>query len=156
MYLFIQQKELAERKLAKAEKEKKEKEAQEKSRSLFANFFGKAKPQASPNITSTQSSTPVAGPSRTVSEYQKTFKPFIVKKDADLAPVNWFRSGRRTTSVSQTHVNGKEIIVIDDEEPSHTQGDVVMKDVAPDNVSQLSERGWLHSFYCEFILLTKY
>ncbi|KAK7693255.1 hypothetical protein QCA50_002822 [Cerrena zonata] len=133
-------KELAEKKLARAEKEKKEKEAQEKSRSLFANFFGKAKPQGSPKAAPSQSSAPVAGPSRTVSEYQRTFKPFILKKDADLAPINYFRSGRRMTSVSQTHINGKEIIVIDDDEPIDVSQDVVMKDVGPSDVSSLSGR----------------
>ena len=138
---MVQQKELAEKKLAKAEKEKKEKEAQEKSRSLFANFFGKAKPQSSPKAGPSQPSAPVAGPSKIVSDYQKTFKPFILKKDADLAPTNWFRSGKRTTSVSHTRLNGKEIIVIDDDEPMTIHDDVIMEDATSLDVSALSERG---------------
>ena len=43
---LVQEKERQEKKAAKAEQEKKKQEAQAKSRSIMANFFGKAKPSA--------------------------------------------------------------------------------------------------------------
>ncbi|EIM90432.1 uncharacterized protein STEHIDRAFT_119429 [Stereum hirsutum FP-91666 SS1] len=97
-------KERLEKKAAKAEKEKKEKDAQEKSRSIMSSFFGKLKastsapaPTASTSSTPKQS-TPTASPSPkkpTVSDFEKTFRPFVVKKDTTMAPTNWFQESRK-------------------------------------------------------------
>ncbi|KAL1748116.1 chromatin assembly factor 1 subunit A-domain-containing protein [Schizophyllum fasciatum] len=80
------EREKQEKAAAKAERERKEAEARDKSRSLMANFFSK-KP-APPT-----SSQPEAGSSQ--SDFEKTFKPFMVKKNTVLAPVNWFLEAKR-------------------------------------------------------------
>ncbi|GJE86884.1 CAF1A domain-containing protein [Phanerochaete sordida] len=113
------EKERLEKKLAKAEKEKKAQEAQSRSRNLMASFFSK---QKAPAASSSAALTPSGSTSSvaqekpaTVSEFEKTFKPFLVKKDATLAPTNWFAEVR----AGRTY-KGKEkedaVIVIDDDE----------------------------------------
>lgn len=105
-----------EKRAAKAEKEKKQKEAQDRSRSVMANFFGKAK--ASVRDPSTKDSNASAGPlTLTDSEFQRTFKPFVLKKDAQLAPHNWFLEGKRRTCNRMTGVTHEDAIVIDDDTP---------------------------------------
>ncbi|KAI0637175.1 hypothetical protein C8Q77DRAFT_1190004 [Trametes polyzona] len=120
------EKERLERKAAKAEREKKEQEAQAKSRSLMANFFGKAKPAA------TSSGSPASkasasrdgprgspGPSTTQTDFQRTFKPFALKKDAELAPVNWFSERKkRERRRRQSGRSVGDVIIIDDEDDS--------------------------------------
>ncbi|KIY66282.1 hypothetical protein CYLTODRAFT_437492 [Cylindrobasidium torrendii FP15055 ss-10] len=95
-----------ERKAAKAEKEKKLKAAEDKSRSLMANFFGKKPPAAKP-----VEAKPVE-PTR--SDYQRTFKPFVLKKDCIMAPINYFREPRsRSRNSSGT---ADDVIVVDDDD----------------------------------------
>lgn len=115
-----------ERKAARAEKEKKQKDAQEKSRSLMANFFGKAKPhdQASP----TKDLNQAAGPSSIENDFQKTFKPFVLKKDAELAPYNWFleTKKRKPTILQESGATHDDAIIIDEDvnskcEPTEAQ-----------------------------------
>ncbi|KAG2349564.1 hypothetical protein BDR05DRAFT_1055214 [Suillus weaverae] len=109
-------KEKEEKKAAKAEKEKKQKATQDKSRSLMANFFGKAKapPRESP-------SKPVCGASNSESDFQKTFKPFVLKKDAEMAPVNWFLKASKPTLKKQTSgFSHADAIVVDDTQASET------------------------------------
>ncbi|KIJ69338.1 hypothetical protein HYDPIDRAFT_105932 [Hydnomerulius pinastri MD-312] len=118
-------KEKEERKAAKAEKEKKQKEAQDKSRSLMASFVVKAKPSI--RDSPTKDFNAVAGPSTTENDFQRTFKPFVLKKDAELAPYNWFmetkkmRTQKRTTGA--TH---GEAIVVDDDASGQADPDVNM------------------------------
>ncbi|RPD65935.1 hypothetical protein L227DRAFT_606090 [Lentinus tigrinus ALCF2SS1-6] len=115
------EKERLEKKAAKAEREKKAQEAQAKSRSIMANFFGKAKPSgiASPSNSKAtkerEASSP--GPATMQSDFQRTFRPFALKKDAELAPENWFRERRRRQK-PRRHVSRTEgnVIVIDDDE----------------------------------------
>ncbi|KIY51040.1 hypothetical protein FISHEDRAFT_38332, partial [Fistulina hepatica ATCC 64428] len=66
------------KKFVKLEKQKKEQASQDKSRSLMANFFTKRK-----------TSSPVASSSQT--DFERTFKPFLRKKDTMVAPQNWFQ-----------------------------------------------------------------
>ncbi|KAG1826950.1 uncharacterized protein BJ212DRAFT_1474155 [Suillus subaureus] len=109
-------KEKEEKKAARAEKEKKQKATQDKSRSLMANFFGKAKapPRESP-------SKPVCGASNSESDFQKTFKPFILKKDAEMAPVNWFlKPSKRTWKKQTSGFSPADAIVVDDAQASGT------------------------------------
>ncbi|KIK97080.1 hypothetical protein PAXRUDRAFT_825292 [Paxillus rubicundulus Ve08.2h10] len=111
-------KEKEEKRAAKVEKEKKQKEAQDKSRSIMASFFGK--PKSSVGDSPTKESNAAAGPSAVESEFQRTFKPFVLKKDSELAPYNWFlKSRKRMTGV--THA---EAIVVDDDASALADPDV--------------------------------
>lgn len=83
----------------------------------MANFFGKPK-GGSARASPAQESDSGAGPSTSQSDFEKTFKPFVLKKDTEVAPTNWFlgrrakfsNSGRRAVTPA-----GRELIVIDDE-----------------------------------------
>ncbi|KAG9318534.1 chromatin assembly factor 1 subunit A-domain-containing protein [Chiua virens] len=115
-----------EKRAAKAEKEKRQKEAQDKSRSIMANFFGKVKPSV-PDSPSKDSNAS-AGPS-VDSEFQRTFKPFVLKKDAELAPYNWFLDGKRGSCDHMTGVTQEEAIVVDDETPSRVPNHEMSSDM---------------------------
>ncbi|KAF9466308.1 hypothetical protein BDZ94DRAFT_1319571 [Collybia nuda] len=108
------EKEKLEKKVARAEREKKEKEAQNKSRSLMANFL--AKPQHSARIESKEKDIAVAGSSTIQSEFDKSFKPFILKKDTRLAPINHFLKLKDLgkSPIAARVDNG--IIIIDDDD----------------------------------------
>lgn len=131
------EKERLERKAAKVEKEKKEKDAQSKSRSIMANFF--AKPKASKASTSSRAPSneveiAIAGPSQVQSEFSKSFKPFVLKKDATLAPINRFlkKGKQRRRHVSSAHANevinidcddgDEDIIIVDMQDCQSTKG----------------------------------
>ncbi|KAH9053883.1 chromatin assembly factor 1 subunit A-domain-containing protein [Lactarius vividus] len=103
------EKERFEKKAAKAEKDKKDKESQEKARSIMANFFGK--PKASSTTVASPSKGPAASSSNMLSEFDRVFKPFVLKKDADLAPVNWFRDARKRKRQANA-----DVIVIDEDD----------------------------------------
>ncbi|KAI9434015.1 chromatin assembly factor 1 subunit A-domain-containing protein [Lactarius indigo] len=98
-----------EKKAAKAEKDRKYKESQEKARSIMANFFGKPRPSSS--TVASPSKGPAASSSNTLSEFDRVFKPFVLKKDADLAPVNWFREARKRKRQADT-----DVIIIDEDD----------------------------------------
>ncbi|KAF9050649.1 hypothetical protein BDZ89DRAFT_1107913 [Hymenopellis radicata] len=91
-----------EKKAAKAEKERKEKEAQSKSRSLMANFFAKG------HRSTPSESKP--GTSSAQTDYERTFKPFVTKKDTIMAPTNVFRE-KAKVSASGT---ADDVIIVDD------------------------------------------
>ncbi|KAF8631437.1 hypothetical protein AX17_005114 [Amanita inopinata Kibby_2008] len=95
-----------ERKAAKAEKEKKEKDAQHKSRSMMANYFSKK--GSTFKSTAVKQVDAKAGPSCAQSEFSKTFKPFVVKKDVQLAPINWlvnYRAVSKGKAAIRMHAN---------------------------------------------------
>ncbi|KAF7791279.1 hypothetical protein EIP86_002293 [Pleurotus ostreatoroseus] len=137
------EKEREARKHAKAEKEKKEKDAFNKSKNMFASFF--VKPKAS-GSSSRQSSIPKddismpasPSPSKQVPDFAKTFRPFTLKRGAELAPINWFheakqRNNKAKCSETVPHrVEGNVIIIEDDDESMnlrHNDGDVEMQDL---------------------------
>jgi chromatin assembly factor 1 subunit A len=103
----LKEKERLERKAVKAEKERKAKESQEKARSIMANFFGK--PKASSSTNTSPSKGPAASSSNMLPDFDRVFKPFVLKKDAELAPVNWFRDARKRKR------QDAEVIVIDED-----------------------------------------
>ncbi|KAI0303427.1 hypothetical protein B0F90DRAFT_1371375 [Multifurca ochricompacta] len=102
------EKERLEKKAARSEKERKDKESQEKARSMMANFFGK--PKASSSTTASPSKGHAPSPPNTLSDFDRVFKPFMLKKDAELAPVNWFKDAKKRKL--QTDV---DVIVIDED-----------------------------------------
>ncbi|KAG5651779.1 hypothetical protein H0H81_007418 [Sphagnurus paluster] len=112
------------KKAAKAEKEKKEKDAQNKSRSIMANFF--ARPKNSPTRTPLKAPAGVAGPSKILSDFEKSFKPFVLKKDTELAPVNWFVEGRKCKKRSTDNKADDGVIVIDTDDEATSDRDVEM------------------------------
>ncbi|QRW00736.1 chromatin assembly factor 1 subunit A [Ceratobasidium sp. AG-Ba] len=79
-----QNKERLEKKVAKAEKDKKSAEGVKKSAAAFASFFTSTRPAVARVKTGDV----------TLSDYDQTFHPFIVKKNTVRAPVNRFIDSR--------------------------------------------------------------
>lgn len=146
-----QEKERLERKAAKVEKEKKEKDAQSKSRSIMANFFAKPKASTSSRAPSNEVELAIAGPSQVQSEFSKSFKPFVLKKDATLAPINWFlkHGKKRRRHVSSAHAN--EVITIDCDDGDE---EIDMQDCQSTkgqaDLGTMSARGWCPDFIKHF------
>ncbi|KAL0579981.1 hypothetical protein V5O48_002065 [Marasmius crinis-equi] len=90
--------------LAKA---KKQKEAQ---KSLMANFFN-SKPKAQ---TSNHLNGKATSSKTDISEFEKTFKSFVHKKDTELAPVNAFLNRKKRVASGTS----KDIIVVDSDDES--------------------------------------
>lgn len=95
----------------------------------MANFFGKPKTNSARASPAQESDTAVAGPSSNQSEFEKTFKPFVVKKDAEIAPSNWFMNVK--TNRLRKKTGEREIIIIDDDgtESKNTVIDIDMEEV---------------------------
>jgi len=120
-----------EKKAAREEKDKKALEAQSKSRNLMANFFKKPK----------QPSGPVPSPSTSpnkalssISDYDRIFKPFVLKKDASLASVNWFRRPL------------PDVIVLDDDGPKTNASEDTTTDSPPIPTDSTGVFYSLHNF----------
>ncbi|KAI0807211.1 hypothetical protein C8Q74DRAFT_46269 [Fomes fomentarius] len=129
------EKERLEKKAAKAEREKKAQEAQAKSRTLMASFFGKAKSSGTPSPSkykSTQNGeTGSPAPTPAQSDFHRTFRPFALKKDAELAPGNWFRE-RRCRETKQRRVVSRtegDVIIIEDDEDESEPDNAELEDV---------------------------
>ncbi|KAH9946279.1 uncharacterized protein BXZ73DRAFT_86440 [Epithele typhae] len=130
------EKEKQDKKTAKAEREKKEKDAQAKSRSLMANFFGKAKSASIASPSKLKAADGESGsPAPSQSDFERTFRAFSVKKDAELAPHNWFRERRWLEKRRQKRQPQGDVIIIDDDD-DHMEDteDVLMAD-ATDGIS---------------------
>ena len=96
----VQENELAEKRAAKLEKERKREENQNKSRSIMSAFFSKSK--TSNKLLrggSTSKITSLSDPSSSKSEFDRAFKPYTMKKNAKMAPINFFRSQPKTEGV---------------------------------------------------------
>lgn len=115
----------------------------------MASFFGKPKPAAS------SSASPLkAGPSRdgangspglvtAQSDFERTFKPFALKKGAVIAPVNWFHECKKRERQRQARRSQGDVIIIDDDEESKADGDVEMADAQDDETwHTLPREGW--------------
>jgi len=50
------------------------------------------------------------------SDFDRTFKPFVLKKDAILAPVNWFSEAKGKQKASKSGISDLDAIIIDHEE----------------------------------------
>ncbi|KZT44152.1 hypothetical protein SISSUDRAFT_1115956 [Sistotremastrum suecicum HHB10207 ss-3] len=91
---LAREQELLAQKTAKAEQNKKQEVANKKSAAILASFFKKApKPAKASTSKAPGTEAGIPGPSMDArSDYQKTFHPFVVKKDVHMAPINWFQS----------------------------------------------------------------
>lgn len=73
----------------------------------MANFF--TKPKIVPSVHQDASSrVGTHASSSTLSDFEKTFKPFILKKGTDMAPMNWFSH----------QAQSRDVIIIDDDKPT--------------------------------------
>ena len=135
---FFQEKERNEKKAAKAEKERKVKESQEKARSMMASFFGKPKASSSA-VSPSKGSAPST--SNTLSEFDRVFRPFTLKKDAELAPINWIQDAKRAKRLADA-----DVIVIDEDGTGDHDAEMITCKPSPNastrgNIS-LSSPGW--------------
>ncbi|KAL1668410.1 hypothetical protein GGF50DRAFT_111239 [Schizophyllum commune] len=122
------EREKQEKAAAKAERERKQAEAHDKSRSLMANFFSKKPTAAKPP----PNSQPEAGSSQT--DFEKTFKPFLVKKDTTMAPVNWFLEPKGARGTED------DVIVIDEDERGHELMEIDIPPVSQEELERMTPR----------------
>ena len=88
----------------------------------MASFFGKPKP----STTSASSKVPAPSASTTLSEFDRVFKPFTLKKDVELAPTNWFQDAKRRQRFADA-----DVIVIDDDGTAGVDRDIEMIEPEP-------------------------
>jgi hypothetical protein len=113
----------------------------------MANFFGKPKAnsaRASPAQDS-DAGAAVSGSSSGQSAFDKTFKPFVAKRDAEVAPTNWFLDPK-TNKLHRKGGRQKDVIVIDadDEGTKNDIADVEMEhtqEVPAKDFSQMNAKG---------------
>lgn len=107
----------------------------------MANFFSKKAPITKPTVFNAMNAK--AGPSEVRSDFSKTFKPFVIKKDVKLAPINNFLNSR---SKSKGKNVVRDIIAVDDD----IVDDVVMADPCPAtlDVSAMSTKGLGSTVHC--------
>jgi len=123
LFKQYKEKERTDKKAAKVEKERKDKESQEKARSMMASFFGKPKPSST---SASSSKVPAPSASTTLSEFDRVFKPFTLKKDVELAPTNWFQDAKRRKRFADA-----DVIVIDDDGNASGDRDIEMIEPEP-------------------------
>ena len=100
----------------------------------MAKFF--TKPKAS-------SPAAVAGPSKLQTEFERTFKPFVLGKDKVLAPSNWFLAAKRRKTSSNS--NRTEVILIDGDDEVE---DIKMQDVlSSEELNNMSSQGMFSRFW---------
>ena len=137
------------KKAAKAEKEKKELDARKKSQSLMANFL---KPKKVPTSDISKLADPnAAGPSTLTSEFEKNFRPFVVKKDATLAPINWFLEAKKQRKSRSSVKVEKSIIIIEDDDqimPSDTEAAMVEAETEESDLNSMPVEGSFLFSYC--------
>jgi chromatin assembly factor 1 subunit A len=98
-------------KVGRPKKEKMESESHNRSRSMMANFLGNfVKPKNHQRSHGTQKRSDVPSPKR--SDFEKAFKPFLLKKDAVLALENGFAS-RKKSQRSRSGTDPKHAIVVE-------------------------------------------
>ena len=139
---LLQEKENVKNKVGRPKKEKKETESHIKSRSMMANFLGKyVKPKNTQRSQNIQNRSDVSLPNK--SDFERTFKPFLLKKDAELAPINWFTT-HKNSQCSTSGIDTKHAIVVEsDNETSMEPVEVKTTDnhLAGVTLSSISDTG---------------
>ena len=113
------------------EKEKKAKDAQNKSRTLMAKFFSKPQRPAASSPSGGEMSTR----SSALSDFERIFKSFSLKKGCILAPANYFKTPRKRKGKEVAVLNSSGIICLDSDDEEKGFGDVVEKDSRSDSVA---------------------
>ncbi len=111
----------------------------------MANFFSKKAPITKPTVFNAMNAK--AGPSEVRSDFSKTFKPFVIKKDVKLAPINHFLNSRsKSKGKNAVRDMDQEVITIDDD----TVKDVIMTDPCPPtlDVSAMNTKGLRGTVHC--------
>jgi hypothetical protein len=110
----------------------------------MANFFGKPKTNSARTSPAQESEAAVApGSSSSQSAFEKTFKPFVVKKDAEVARPNWFLDPK-TNELHRKREGARDIIIIDDDDvPVKTETADVKMENFHEVASQMSTKGSL-------------
>lgn len=123
------------------EKEKKAKDAQNKSRTLMAKFFSKPQGLAASSPNGGEMNTR----SSALSDYERIFKPFSLKKGCILAPANYFKTLRKRKGKEVAVLNSSGIICLDSDDEEEGFGDVIEKDSRSDlvDVSSMTAQGIL-------------
>jgi chromatin assembly factor 1 subunit A len=111
----------------------------------MSNFF--AKPKAGPSTARARSSSPVvsrrspseAQAKEVETEYSKTFRPFVIKKGADVAPINWFLDKGRSKGKAKEVI---DLVADDDDDVVLVQEKVpATDDSQTQDLANLSDRG---------------
>ena len=91
---------------------------------MMASFFGKAKASST---TTSPSKGPAPSTSNTLSEFDRVFRPFTLKKDAELAPINWIQDAKRRKRNADV-----EVIVIDEDDDGDHDVEMCESEPTPD------------------------
>lgn len=119
----------------------------------MANFFGKGKTQTTPvRPTIKAAGTPCEASTSTLvqPDYKRVFHPFALKKDAELAPVNWFR-GPQFYRLREHQLDGKNIIVIDDDEQQKDEDVFMVPSESAADLSHVPTAERLHNTLTDLI-----
>jgi chromatin assembly factor 1 subunit A len=101
----------------------------------MTKFFAKPK-------VSSPAKVAVAGPSNLQTDFERTFKPFVLGKNKVLAPTNWFLAARRRKTSS--HSNQSEVIIIDGDDKVE---DGKMQDIpSSEELNNMSPQGVFSRF----------
>lgn len=101
----------------------------------MANFL--SKPRLNSRAASKEFESPIAGPSKLKRDFDKHFKPFVLRKDTTLAPTNWFHEIEK-----EEKKISREVITIDIEEDRPSVEDVEMQNPhATEDFSGLNAQG---------------
>jgi chromatin assembly factor 1 subunit A len=137
---IFQEKENLKNRTARAKKEKKD-SGGSKSQASLANYFGKSgKPKDRQHSLSTHESSGLSSSSH--SDFEKTFKPFLLKKDAELPPLNWFLTGKNG-NISASGETLTNAILIDDGEALPESTHIKLPDARgeDDDLDEANDRG---------------
>ena len=101
----------------------------------MTKFF--AKPKAS-----SPAKVAVAGPSKLQTDFERTFKPFVLGKNKILAPTNWFLAAKRRKTSG--HSNDTEVILIDSDDK--VEGDKMQDVPRSEELHNMTPHGMFSRF----------
>lgn len=110
----------------------------------MANFFSKPKAPAASTSKGNESSP---GPSHVQTDFERTFKPFALKRGSTLAPYNRFTASKKRKGKEVATGNDTGVIIVDSDHEVEKDGDIVMSDTPKNTVeiSAMSTKGMFSS-----------